>query len=60
MSALSYKEFMEEAKLRLRKLSTEGLCSLILNWASEEHPSRRQEFLDKIIHPEPKKRSSIR
>jgi len=51
MSALSYKEFMEEVRMRLRKLSTEELCNLILNWASEEHPSRRQEFLNKIIPP---------
>lgn len=59
MSVLSYKEFMEEVRLRLRKLSEEELCSLILNWASEEHPSRRQEFLNKIIPSKKKKDTAI-
>lgn len=59
MSVLSYKEFMEEAKMRLEKLSVEELRSLILNWASEEHPSNRQEFLNKIIPLKQKKAALI-
>jgi len=55
MAVLSYKEFMEEVRMRLRNLSTEDFRNLILNWASEEHPPRRQEFLDKLILPKQKK-----
>jgi len=55
MAVLSYKEFMEEVRMRLRNLSTEDFQNLILNWASEEHPSRRQEFLDKLIPTKQKK-----
>lgn len=51
MTVLSYKEFMEETRVRLRNLSNEDFWNLILNWASEEHPSKRQEFLDKLTHP---------
>lgn len=49
MGVLSYKEFMEEVRSRLRNLSTEDFRNLILNWASEEHPSGRQEFLGKLM-----------
>lgn len=56
--SLSYKEFMEEVKLRLRNLSSEDICNLILNWASEEHPSKRQDFLDKLTPPKQKKEVS--
>ena len=59
MSVLSYKEFMEEVKMRLGKLSTEELSSIILSWASEEHPSNRQEFLNKIIPLKQKKEALI-
>ena len=55
MAVLSYKEFMEEVKMRLRNFSTEDFPNLILYWASEEHPSRRQEFLGKLIVPNQKK-----
>lgn len=55
MNVLSYKEFMEEVRTRLRDLSTEDFRNLILEWASEEHPSRRQEFLVKLIPPKQKK-----
>ena len=40
---------MEEVKKRLKNLSAEDLRSMILNWASEETPSGRQEFLYKLI-----------
>ena len=46
---------MEGVRMRLRNLSTEDFWNLILNWASEEHPSKRQEFLDKLIPPKQKK-----
>ncbi|WP_198142346.1 hypothetical protein [Syntrophaceticus schinkii] len=49
MTSLSYREFMEEVKKRLKNLSAEDLRSMILNWASEETPSGRQEFLYKLI-----------
>ncbi len=52
MTALSYKEFMEEVRQRLRNFSAEDFRNMILNWASEEHPSRRQEFLYKLTSPE--------
>ncbi|MDO9535568.1 MAG: hypothetical protein Q7J85_09635 [Bacillota bacterium] len=55
MVVLGYKEFMEEARIRLENLSSENLLKLILNWASEEHPSKRQEFLDKLILPKQEK-----
>jgi hypothetical protein len=55
MAVLSYKEFMEKVRMRLRNLSTEDFQNLILNWASEEHPSMRQEFLDKLIPTKQKK-----
>lgn len=51
MTVLSYKEFMEETRARLRNLSNEDFQNLILSWASEEHPSKRQEFLDKLTPP---------
>ena len=44
MTLLNYKEFMEDARMRLRNLTADDLRDLILNWASEEHPSKRQEF----------------
>ncbi len=50
-AVLSYKEFMEEVRMCLRNYSTEDLRDLILNWASEEHPGRRQEFLSKLMLP---------
>lgn len=40
---------MEEVKKRLKNLSAEDLRSMILNWASEETSSGRQEFLYKLI-----------
>jgi hypothetical protein len=49
MTSLSYREFMEEVKKRLKNLSAEDLRSMILNWAGEETPSGRQEFLNKLI-----------
>jgi hypothetical protein len=49
MTSLSYREFMEEVKKRLKNLSAEDLRSMILNWASEETSSGRQEFLYKLI-----------
>lgn len=52
---LSYKEFMEEVRIRLRNLSSEDFRNLFLNWANEEQPSKRQEFLDKLTPPKPKK-----
>lgn len=51
MTVLSYKEFMEETRARLMNLSNEDFWNLILSWASEEHPSKRQEFLDKLTPP---------
>lgn len=51
MSALSYKEFMEEVRVRLGTFSNKDFRNLILGWASEEQPSKRQEFLDKITPP---------
>lgn len=59
MTALSYKEFMEEVRVRLATLSNEDLWNLILSWASEEHPSKRQEFLNKLTPPRQKKESYI-
>jgi len=55
MAVLSYKQFMEEVRMHLRNFSTEDFRNLILNWASEEHPSKRQEFLDKLVLPKHKK-----
>lgn len=55
MAVLSYKEFIEEVRVCLRNLSTEDFRNLILYWASEEYPLRRQEFLDKLILPKQKK-----
>ncbi|NSW92431.1 MAG: hypothetical protein HPY74_17510, partial [Firmicutes bacterium] len=52
---LSYKEFMEKVRKCLRNFSTEDYQNLILDWASEEHPSRRQEFLYKLISSKQKK-----
>lgn len=51
---LSYKEFMEEARMRLRNYSLEDMRALILNWAEEEHPSKRAEFLFKLMTPKQK------
>jgi hypothetical protein len=48
MSGLSYKEFLEAAKARLSGLSAEELRRIILNRASEESPSGREEFLHKL------------
>lgn len=48
---LSYKEFMEEVRMRLKNYSTEDLQNLILSWAGEEHPARRQEFLSRLMAP---------
>jgi len=48
MSGLSYKEFLEAAKERLSGLSAEELRRIILNRASEESPSGREEFLHKL------------
>jgi hypothetical protein len=59
MSVLSYKEFMEESRQRLSKLSAEELRMLILNWASEEHPSKRADFLNEIIPLKKKKAAAI-
>lgn len=50
-AVLSYKEFMEEVRMRLKNYSTEDLQNLILSWAGEEHPARRQEFLSKLMAP---------
>ena len=55
MTVLSYKEFMEEVRIRLGTLSTEDLQNLILDQASEEHPSKRHEFLDNLVPPKQKK-----
>jgi hypothetical protein len=55
MAVLSYKEFMEEVRMRLKNFATEDFCNLILDWASKEHPSKRQEFLDKLVLPKHKK-----
>lgn len=51
MSALSYKEFMEEVRALLKTFSNEDFRNLISSWASEEHSSKRQEFLDKLTPP---------
>lgn len=51
---LSYKEFMEEVRMRLRNYSLEDMRALILNWAEEEHPSKREEFLFKLLTPKQK------
>ena len=58
MPALSYKEFMEKVRSRLKDLSAEELRELILVWADEEHPSNRQEFLGKLIAPKGKQEDS--
>lgn len=59
MAIINYKEFIEEVRMRLRNLSIEDFCILILNWASEEHPSKRQEFLDKLMLPKRKKETLV-
>ncbi len=46
---LSYKEFMEDVRMRLRNYSLEDMRTLILNWAGEEHPAKRREFLSKLL-----------
>jgi len=49
MTILTYKEFMEEVRIRLKNLSREDFRNLILYWASQKHPSMRQDFLDELI-----------
>jgi hypothetical protein len=39
---------MEEVRVRLRIFTNEDFRDLILNWASKEQPSKRQEFLHKL------------
>jgi hypothetical protein len=48
MSALSYREFMEEAKGRLAILTHDDLLNLIINWADKTPSSKRQELLDEL------------
>ncbi len=40
---------MDKVKEKLKDFSTEDFRNMILSWASEEHPSNRQVFLDKLI-----------
>lgn len=51
MSAISYKEFMEEVKGRLTILDHEKLLNLIISWADKTPSSKRQEFLDELALP---------
>ncbi len=48
---LSFREFMEDVRQRLKGFSQEDLQDLILGWASEEPPFGRQEFLYKLTVP---------
>jgi|GEM_PF-599154 len=55
MPVLSYKEFIDGVRARLGTFSNEDFQNLILSWASEEHPAKRQEFLAKLTPPGQKK-----
>ncbi|QQK78786.1 hypothetical protein HUG20_01945 [Salicibibacter cibi] len=48
MVNISYKEFIDETRLRLDDFSKEDLQTLILQWASDERPSNREAFLTKL------------
>ncbi|MBW8351581.1 hypothetical protein K0H71_19375 [Bacillus sp. IITD106] len=45
---LSYDEFIKQVKSRLNTFSDEELQTIIMDWASQESPSNRQSFLEKL------------
>ena len=50
---LSYRPFMEQVAKRLDALSSQQLRQLLIEWASNEHPDRRESFLDRLSILEP-------
>ncbi|MFD1361929.1 hypothetical protein [Lentibacillus salinarum] len=48
MERLSYKAFMNEVRQRLADFSAEELRRLIMEWATEELPDKRLDFLNKL------------
>ncbi len=53
MQPMSYKEFINQVKNRLNKMSKADLDAMILHWAEKELPSNRPNFIGKMIIPEP-------
>jgi hypothetical protein len=52
MAELSYQQFMRKASERLEKFSAEELRELILSWAADEAPGKRELFLAKLTLPQ--------
>ena len=52
MADLTYKEFMEDVRRRLAKLSVDDFKHIFLNKASEVHPAKRHEFLAQLNPPQ--------
>jgi hypothetical protein len=51
MAELSYQQFMRNVNERLGKFSEKELRELILSWASDETPAKRETFLAKLTLP---------
>jgi len=45
---ISYKEFMDQVEKRLTTFSPDTLQMILLDWAKNTHPSKRNEFLSKL------------
>jgi hypothetical protein len=45
---ISYKEFMDQVEKRLTTFSPDTLQMILLDWAKNTHPSKRDEFLSKL------------
>ncbi len=51
MVVMSYREFMENVKKRLNKMTKNEMEELILHWAEKEHNSRREFFINRLSPP---------
>jgi hypothetical protein len=55
---ISFKDFMDQVEMRLEAYSPEALQEIIMDWAKNSPPSKRNEFLSKLTPVSPSEETS--